>query len=117
MIYLKFLRGRLVSDGDLDREIVSKTQRDLNAIFENPDIDFSIKYAYYCKTLLMTLFFIPVLPNGVIISGIGFIFAYLVEKYNMLRLYKRPINANAGMVKKLIYFFKFFIFTYSVTFI
>jgi hypothetical protein len=114
MITLKFFRGRLVSDGDLDREIVSRTQRELNKIFENPDIDFSNKFAYMSKTILMTMFFIPILPSGVILSGLGFCYAYVVEKYNLLRVYKRPVNANAEMVKHLIYYFKFFIFTYTV---
>lgn len=54
--------------------------------------------AYIGQTTLMTFFFLPIFPMGVFISAVGLICSYLVEKYNLLRFYKRPemINFEIG---------------------
>lgn len=54
--------------------------------------------AYIGQTVLMTFFFLPIFPLGVFISTTGLILTYWVEKYNLLRFYKRPemINFEIG---------------------
>ena len=66
------------------------TQKELNKLYELPDMKISYKYSYIAKTLAMTLFYLPIFPMGFIISFIGFIFGYLLELYNFTHLYKRP---------------------------
>jgi hypothetical protein len=62
----------------------------------------------------MTLFFIPIFPSGCLLSCAGLMFAYLIDRYNLLRRYKRPEMPNEVMCEFLIDYFKFFIFIYSI---
>ena len=52
------------------------------------------KYSYVAKTVLLSLFYIVIFPFGVLISLIGFIFAYYLELYNFTHLYNRPEMIN-----------------------
>ena len=70
------------------------TQRELNELYQLPDMKISYKYSYVAKTLLLSLFYIPIFPFGLIISLLGFIFAYYLELYNFTHLYNRPEMIN-----------------------
>ena len=74
-----------------------KTQKELNELYELPDMDISSKYSYISKTLFMTVFYLPIFPLGVLISLIGLILAYFLEKYNFTHHYKRPEMLNEKM--------------------
>lgn len=97
-----------------DEQEVLITQRELNAQFENPSMDISFKYSYICKTFLMSVFYMPILPIGTIISIIGITIAYLIEKFNLLHTYKRPEMLDEGMCSFYIQYFKLFLFTYAI---
>ena len=71
------------------------TQRELNTLYEFPDMKISYKYSYIAKTLLLTFFYIPIFPFGALISLLGFIFGYFLEKYNFSHRYKRPEMLNS----------------------
>jgi hypothetical protein len=66
------------------------TQRELNKLYELPDMRIAYKYAYIAKTLAMTLFYLPIFPMGFIISFVGFILGYFLELFNFSHTYKRP---------------------------
>ena len=70
------------------------SQKELNELFELSDMDISAKYSYIAKTVLMSFFYIPIFPIGIIISLIGFCFFYWFEKYNFANIYKRPKMIN-----------------------
>ena len=70
------------------------TQRELNELYQLPNMKISYKYSYIAKTLLLSLFYIPIFPLGLIISLIGFIFGYYLELYNFTHLYNRPEMIN-----------------------
>ena len=53
------------------------------------------KYAYIGKTFLMAILYIQLMPIGVIISFLGLSFFYIVEKYMVLNVYKKPPNIDA----------------------
>jgi hypothetical protein len=90
------------------------TQRELNTLFENPKIEFAFKFSYILKTILMTFFFIPILPCGVLISLCGLILAYWIEKYYIVRHYKLPEMPNENLADFLLDNFKVILFVYSV---
>ena len=71
------------------------TQRELNTLYEFPDMKISYKYSYIAKTLLMSFLYIPIFPFGILISLLGFILAYSLEKYNFSNQYKRPEMLNS----------------------
>ena len=83
-----------------------KTQKELNELYEYPDMDIACKYSYISKTLFMTTFYLPIFPLGVLISLIGLLLAYFLEKYNFTHKYKRPemLNEKLGEIH-----FNFFI--------
>ena len=71
-----------------------KTQKELNDIYEYPDMDIASKYSYINMTLLMSMFYLPIFPVGVTFSLLGLILAYFLEKYNFTHNYKRPKMMN-----------------------
>ena len=82
------------------------TQKELNELYEYPDMDIASKYSYISKTLLMTMFYLPIFPLGVLISLIGLIVAYFLEKFNFAHGYKRPEMLNEKLGE---FHFNFFI--------
>ena len=66
------------------------TQRELNKLYEYPDMDLAFKLSYIAKTLAMCMFYMPIFPLGYVLSLIGFIFDYWVEKYIFTHQCKRP---------------------------
>ena len=66
------------------------TQKELNKLYELPDMRITYKYSYIAKTIAMTLFYLPIFPLGFIISCFGFLLGYILELYNFTHLYKRP---------------------------
>ena len=73
------------------------TQRELNNLYELPEMKISYKYSYLAKTLLMSFLYIPIFPLGIIISLLGFILGYYLEKYNFIKMYKRPEMLNSNL--------------------
>ena len=73
----------------------SYTQEELNKLYEKLDMKVSYKYSYIFKTLLMSFFYMPIFPMSIAISFFGFIFGYLLEKYNYSKMYKRPEMLNS----------------------
>lgn len=71
--------------------------------------------AYVGQTILMTFFFLPIFPLGVFISMTGLIFSYWVEKYNLLRFYKRPEMINFEIGKLYFSNFKIAVLLLSVS--
>jgi hypothetical protein len=112
-VYLNYTRKK-ITQTQIDKEIPRRTQRQLNELFENPNVDFAFKFSYITKTVLMTVFYLPLLPIGVIISLLGLIFAYLVEKNNMLKNYKRPDMPNEILAEYFLNYFKLVLFVYAV---
>ena len=66
------------------------TQKELNKLYEYPDMNLAYKLSYLAKTLSMCFFYFPIFPLGFIIAFIGFIFAYWAEKYVFTHQCKRP---------------------------
>ena len=64
------------------RKCASKnlTQRQLNALYENPQMDFAYRYSYIYKTILTSFFFITLFPLGALISLFGIFLCYVIEK-------------------------------------
>ena len=85
------------------------TQKELNNLYELPDMKISYKYSYLAKTLLMSFFYIPIFPLGIIISLAGLFFGYHLEKYNFVNMYKRPQMLNSNLCK---FYSNYFVFNF-----
>ena len=90
------------------------TQRELNDLYELPSMSISYKYSYLAKTLLMTFLYIPIFPLGIVISLVGFILGYLLEKFNYAHMYKRPEMLNHKLCVFYVNHFDVMIFVYSI---
>ena len=73
------------------------------------------KYSYLGKTFLMTIFFLPLLPIGAIISLVGVILLYFIEKYNTISFYKIPAKINSTITLGHLESFKVFILVYAIS--
>ena len=49
-------------------------------LVENTGINVSYKYGYLGKTILLTLFYLSIFPVGVLISFVGLVIFYFIEK-------------------------------------
>ena len=92
----------------------NKTQKDLNALFELPPMKVSTKYSYIFKTLLMSFLYIPIFPLGVMISFIGFVLAYWLEKINFAAYYKKPEMLNRHLCEFYVSYFVVILFVYGI---
>ena len=89
-------------------------QDELNTLYELLDMDISAKYSYVTRTLLMGFFYLPIFPLGIPINLIGFIFAYILEKCNFIKRYKKPIMLNGRIYEVYSNFFVINLFMVSL---
>ena len=77
-------------------------------------MNISIKYSYITKTLLMAFLYIPIFPLGIIISFFGFCLAFLLEKFNFCKIYKKPEMLGAKICQFYIDYFVIILFVYGL---
>ena len=82
------------------------TQRELNELYEYIDIELAYKYSYIFKTLLMTFFYLPIFPLGIVFSICGLFLGFYLEKFNIGHIYKRPEMMNEAICKFYANFFE-----------
>ena len=90
------------------------TQRELNDLYELPDMCIAYKYSYLAKTILMTFLYIPIFPLGIAISLVGFVLGYLLEKFNYAHMYKRPEMLNHRLCAFYVNHFDVVFFVYAI---
>ena len=113
-LIIKKIRIYLIERKKVPDSMHFKTQKELNELYEYPDMDIASKYSYIYKTILMTMFYLPIFPLGVPISLLGLLLAYYLEKFNFTHSYKRPEMLNEKLGE---FYFSFFIFasiSYSI---
>ena len=81
------------------------TQKELNDLYELPSMQIDEKYSYIFQTLLISFLYIQIFPLGVVISLIGFLLGYAIEKYNFCNKYRRPEMLNDRLCKVYINYF------------
>ena len=82
------------------------SQRKLNDLYEYVDIELAYKYSYISKTLLMTFFYLPLFPFGIIFSICGLILGFYLEKFNIGHIYKRPEMMSETIIKFYVSYFE-----------
>jgi hypothetical protein len=90
------------------------TQRELNDLYELPDMCISYRYSDVSQTILMTFFYMSIFPLGAIISAIGLIMTFFCEKFYFIHFYKRPEMLNESICKFYLEFFIFSILIYAI---
>ena len=85
----EFWTKRRVENRLIKGEFVEITQKELNDLFEPPEMSMHTRYASIVRTFFVSCFFFDVLPIGMILCLIFMIIQFWVDKYMILRRYKR----------------------------
>jgi hypothetical protein len=93
---------------------IDYNQKELNELYEFPQMNVSAKYSYIAKTILMSFFYIPIFPLGIIISLLGFILGYWLEKFNFSNMYKTPEMLNRQITEFYTNYFVLVFFVYGI---
>ena len=93
---------------------IGLTQKELNDLYELPEMDIDQKYSHIFKMLLMSFFYIPIFPLGLIISFFGFLFVYWLEKFNFANIYQKPEMLNRHIAEFYVCYFIVVFFAYGV---
>ena len=104
-------KGEIVEQ---NKEEIGKTQKELNELYELPPMNIAAKYSYIAKTLLMSFLYIPIFPLGLIISFVGLLLGYWLEKFNFANMYKKPEMLNRQLAEYYVSYFILVFFAYGV---
>ena len=107
-LIVKKIRICIIERKKIPNSMHFKTQKELNDLYELPEMDIALKYSYISMVILMTMFYLPIFPLGVPISILGLILLYFCEKYNFTHHYKRPEMLNEKLGE---FHFNFFIYS------
>lgn len=84
---------------------ISKTQEELDSYWQGADWTLAERYTDVLKTIFVGLFFLVPLPSGLFITAFAMLTTYCVDKYSLLRIWKRPpqIDKTLGQVSRYFY--------------
>ena len=91
------------------------TQSEANEWFEGPPFDIAQKYANNLHTVLVSLFFLPIVPFGIITGFISLLLVYMTEKFLLLRVYNAPVATGTDLNFGLYRFFDIILIIFSVS--
>ncbi|CAN0191938.1 unnamed protein product [Discosporangium mesarthrocarpum] len=74
-----------------------KTQAEMNVFYQGAEWHLAERYTDVIKTLFVGLFYSAIAPSGLIITLTAMATMYWVDKYSLLRLWKRPPAYNASL--------------------
>ena len=112
--FKKFQICCFIEGKEQNKEKIGKTQKELNDLYELPPMNIAAKYSYIAKTLLMSFLYIPIFPLGLIISFVGLLFGYWLEKFNFANMYKKPEMLNRQIAEFYVGYFILVFFAYGV---
>ena len=108
--YFKKIRIYLIKKG---KKIYIR-QKELNELYELPDMNISYKFSDVAQTILMTFFYMPIFPFGPIFSTIGLILTFFCQKLYFITFYKRPEMLNDAICKLYLEYFIFCLWIYAI---
>ena len=99
---------------DPQAKIDEYSQRELNAIYEGPDMGISCQYSTLSKQICMTFFYMPIFPLGAVITFVGVVLNYVVEKWKCINIYRRPEMLNQEICFFYLNYFNIAFFCFGV---
>ena len=85
---LWWTRRRIQNDLEAEKP-VNLTQKDLNLMYEPEDPSLHVRYASLVRTFFVSCFFFDILPIGMVICFGFMVFQFWIDKYMILRRYRR----------------------------
>lgn len=95
----------------------------MNVLFEDPNYNIALRYAYVLNSMFITAFYAPLIPIVLIWTVLGLTFTYFLDKYKLLRhsvvYYNMGKNLSVEMTEVLegflpIFCVGYWMFTYLV---
>ncbi|CAN0310662.1 unnamed protein product, partial [Laminaria digitata] len=84
----------------LGRKLVgsrAKTQAEMNVFFQGAFWNLAERYTDMIKTVFVGLFYSAIVPTGLLVTAIAMQTLYWVDKYSLMRLWRRPPAYDASM--------------------
>lgn len=77
--------------------IVSNSQAEMEDYWRGTDWTLAERYTDVLKSIFVALFFLVPLPSGLFISCFNMVATYVVDKYCLFNIWRRPPALDAGM--------------------
>ena len=90
------------------------TQQEANTAFEGVQPEIADWYADACSSLMNVLFFMPVMPYGIIIGILNQVTQYWSDKYWILKICARPQAQGFKQAEFMIYFFDYCLIAFAI---
>lgn len=71
------------------------SQHEVNQLFEGPNLDMAQRYSNLMLLFSLTMFYTPLIPITPLITCLGGIFQYWIEKYMLLKVHNCPESMNS----------------------
>lgn len=91
------------------------TQKEANFWFEGPPFDIAQRYANHTKTIMISLFFMPMLPLSLIAGALSMLTAHVTEKYLLYRRHTSPQATGPQLCFAMFRFFDIVILVFTVS--
>jgi len=111
-LYKLYKRKQIIKQG----KNCKMTQQEANTVFEGDDFDISERYALYIRTVLISLFFMPILPISALLGTISASVTYWVDKFLLFNRHTVPLATGADINFAMYHFFDFILLIYGVSF-
>jgi hypothetical protein len=96
------------------KETVNMFQVQFNQELQDPEFNFSAKYAYYIINVYIVCFYSYITPYVGIILAIIFVIQYWVDKYNLFQRFSCPIDFNFKLSRLTLKAFECSIFVFAL---
>lgn len=73
------------------------SQHELNVLHEGPVLDMAQRYANIMLLFMLTAFYTPLIPITPLVTGLGALMQYWIEKFMLLRVHSRPETMSSFM--------------------
>ncbi|CAM9754098.1 unnamed protein product [Scytosiphon promiscuus] len=74
-----------------------RTQAEMNVFFQGAPWNLAERYTDMIKTVFVGLFYSAIVPTGLIVTAVAMVVLYWVDKYSLLRLWRRPPAYDARL--------------------
>lgn len=109
-LYKIWKRKRIIKQGSK----CMMTQKEANTVFEGDDFDMSERYALYIKTVLISIFFLPIMPISSILGIFATLLTFWIDKYLLYFRHTVPFATGSDLNFAMYHFFDFILFIYGV---
>jgi hypothetical protein len=92
------------------------TQKEANYWFEGPPFDIAQRYANHTKTMMISLYFLPLFPLALPIGIVSIYTAHLTEKYLLFYRHAAPKATGPALNFEMYRFFDIVMIIFSVCF-